>query len=202
MKNKIAFFFLLGVLLIFNTCHKEDLCKNKYCYPGTCVDGICNCPVGYETDVNGRCIESVCVGINCVHGQCVNGQCNCDAGYELDANGHCTVLSREKLIGAYAVSEACPETGISSYNTSIVAGENINEIKIKNFSGYSNVIGTIYGGDSLYIAHSNVINGTGVYSKNATGEGRITFTYWHYIYDVGSWPPVIIESCQSDFIQQ
>ncbi|MBL7825557.1 MAG: hypothetical protein JNJ57_02930 [Saprospiraceae bacterium] len=208
MENRTTLFFLLGVLLIFNTCHKEDLCKNQNCYPGTCVNGICDCPAGYETDEDGRCIESVCVGINCVHGQCVNGQCTCDAGYERDANGHCTVVSRDKLIGAYSVSKACPETGSAFYNTSIVAGDNIYQLKIKNFDGYSNVIGTIYTkSDSLYIdishsAHSSSINATGVYSQNTTGKPTITFTYWHYVFDGVSWLPVIVESCHSVFVHQ
>jgi hypothetical protein len=65
-RNTLVFFTSLATILIFAaaafiSCNKSrDLvingtniqpCKNKNCYNGAaCLDGICNCPAGYEGD--------------------------------------------------------------------------------------------------------------------------------------------------------
>lgn len=72
--------FLLMMLLV--TCKKkDDLCKNANCMNnGTCADGKCNCPEGY----NGSQCENYdpCYNSTCMNGgTCQGGSCVCPQGY-------------------------------------------------------------------------------------------------------------------------
>lgn len=96
------------------------MCEDIECGIGDCVDGICDCPDGFE-GVN--CEIELCFGVPCINGDCdpqtkkcncnlnyygdycdqlcvngvfENGNCNCFEGYEGIA---CETKSRDRFLG-------------------------------------------------------------------------------------------------------
>lgn len=161
-----------------------DSCAIIDCVNGTCVNGVCDCDPGYSLDANGKCTVVSCAGVDCGHGTCVDGLCNCDPGYERDASGKCTVVSQAKFVGSYDVSEDCSQSFASIYVINISAGTSITDIKISNFWNiFFNYVQATVSGNTLTIPRQAADNdgffveGTGVYSTNASGKGIITLNY-------------------------
>lgn len=177
------------------------LCDTIDCVHGTCIDGVCDCDPGYALDANGRCTVKTCDGVDCVHGTCLNGNCNCDPGYETDANGKCTVVSRDKFLGAYLVDEDCSLTPASTYPANVTVGGAIDKVHITNFwATFFNPIQATVHNDTLTIARQEpdgdgfFVEGRGVYAKNASGIGTITFNY--KVSDETQ-APILMENCIS-----
>lgn len=127
---------------------------------------------------NKSCQDVVCPGVNST---CVDGDCYCQPGYEGD---FCDVLSYEKYIGSYQVSESCTTT-FSGYlnqqfSTSISPGMRIDLITINNFANRGlPVDATIISANVLNIYEQNagslqVSGGEGVYE---VFNNRIRFEY-------------------------
>jgi hypothetical protein len=71
---------LLFSATLYSSCN-EDKCEGITCQNGgSCKDGTCLCPEGYEGT---RCeTKSGCAGVNCLNGgKCVNGLCDCPEGF-------------------------------------------------------------------------------------------------------------------------
>ena len=128
------------------------------CNPDECKDVICN---------NGGSCNST------------DGSCTCATGYEGAA---CETEMRKKFMDTWTASDK--EVGgsdLPTYNSSIVAGSGVTEVKISNFSDYfvNDVIATV-SGSSITIASQDPDNdlyrveGTGTF--NAV-DGKITWTY-------------------------
>ncbi|MEM1338068.1 MAG: hypothetical protein AAF634_15275 [Bacteroidota bacterium] len=60
-----------------------DPCENNSCQNnGTCVDGVCQCPEGFEGEFCETAVDP-CEGVVCENGgNCVNGSCACPDGFE------------------------------------------------------------------------------------------------------------------------
>lgn len=136
-----------------------DKCKDVECqHTGTCDKGVCTCPPNAE----GELCET------------------CKTGYEGD---DCNTEMRKKFLRtAASVSEVCGSNNYT-YNTDIVAGSAINEIKIKNVGNYNCTSGDYYvvatvNGSNLTIASQSVcattFSGSGSYSAT---NSKVTVTY-------------------------
>lgn len=117
-----------------------------------------------------------CDTTKCGNGTCLDGTCECDLGYEKDKDGNCTVATRDKFLGNYTVNETCSNSGTATpYPVGIIAGVNINEVKMNGVYGpvasggfAKSVVATVSGntltiarqqpdGDNIYIVGSGTI---------------------------------------------
>lgn len=155
-----------AAMLTFSSC---DDCKDVTCENGgECVDGTCECAENYYGDA----CETYCV-----NGTFESGACTCDAGYEGDG---CTVMSRDKFLGSYSVSDACSASGSSSFTITLATSSADHQtVLISNFWGsfVNNVVATV-DGDDITIANQEpdsdgyTVSGTGTYN-----DGVINVTY-------------------------
>ncbi|HXH20017.1 MAG TPA: hypothetical protein VNJ07_13145 [Chitinophagales bacterium] len=124
------------------------------------------------------CVDVICPGVNST---CIDGRCYCIAGYEGE---NCDILSYEKYIGSYQVSESCTTTFSGYVNqqftSSITPGFRIDVISLNNFSnrGLAIDVSII---DATYLAISDqnigaidVSGGEGFYE---VFNNRIRFEY-------------------------
>lgn len=118
----------------------------------------------------------------CGSGVCLDdGSCNCDPGYEYDADGICTVLTQDKFVGLYTVSENCSN---APYIVEIVVNADVSKVGIKNFWDVfqAQVIASI-SGTSITIARQEpdndkfFVEGTGTLSTNAAGKTVVSLSY-------------------------
>jgi len=105
------------------------------------------------------CEQDPCEQVNCAYSAvCDAGACLCQIGYE---GVHCEVITREKYKGIYIVNEDGTLSGIAQYTTSIVDGDQINQVRIKNFKNIfknDDVIATVER-DTLTVAQQTFSNG-------------------------------------------
>lgn len=102
-KTRLILFPVIAVLLVFTlvtyTACKNDPCKGIACQNGgTCDNGSCNCPDGFEGPL---CADKVdpCTKLNCLNGgTCVDGSCKCDFAYKGDS---CEKKVREDYYKTY-----------------------------------------------------------------------------------------------------
>lgn len=128
------------------------------------------------------CDKKSCENVICSmpHSTCVDGNCYCQAGYE---GNNCEILSFEKYIGSYNVSENCTTTFSGfvnqSYQTSISSTSRIDVITINNFSNRGLPVNVVIV-DATYLVIPDedygameVSGGEGFYEYN----NRIRFEY-------------------------
>lgn len=117
----------------------------------------------YSCDTK-SCDNVLCSGNNQT---CVNGQCVCQQGYEGD---FCDILSAQKFIGNYYVSENCSTTLNGPVNTSyscyITSGSAIDRIVINSFAQQYTVDAYI-NGNYISIPNQTVFGSTTI-----QGEGE------------------------------
>ncbi len=128
------------------------------------------------------CDKKSCENVICSipNSACVEGNCYCIAGYE---GNNCEILSFEKYVGSYHVSENCTTTFSGfvnqSYQTSINSTSRIDVISINNFGNRGlPVDAVIVDATYLVIPDRNygameVSGGEGFYEYS----GRIRFEY-------------------------
>lgn len=142
--QKISLMLILSLIIGIWGCNNP--CKDVSCGRGTCENGDCLCEGGWEKDANGSCtIQNFCYNVDCgEHGTCnsSNGDCQCYTGYELNSVGKCDSVSRDKFIGTYNVVGVCPN-GTSNYTATILAGNGITAIKLRNYGNYYDASGNI-----------------------------------------------------------
>lgn len=153
------------MLLSLASC---DPCKDVTCdNDGECVDGDCDCAENYYGDA----CETFCM-----NGTYADGTCTCDEGYEGDG---CDTESRTKFIASYNSSDNCT-SGTYTYEQNITAGSNeVNEILVSNFGGFSSTITAIVDGDMFSVtdqvdASGRKFTATGTI---ASSGNSITVTY-------------------------
>lgn len=137
MKNfKYILFTALLALCAFSittyTSCNSNKCKNIECKNGgTCNDGNCTCPSGYKGDLC-EIPPGFCDLYQCQNGgTCVNGGCTCPAGYEGTV---CETETRTKFISNYICQDKVTGSPvIFQYTAQIIAGTQLNQIKILNF---------------------------------------------------------------------
>lgn len=118
--------------------------------------------------LSGCAEKDPCELVSCAYGGiCDEGACICQVGYE---GLHCETVARDKFLvnGIYQVNEDGTLSPVAQYNTNIVKGDAINEIKLQNvrgglFDDYE-VIATVIQ-DSMWIAPQNTGNGYQIEGK-------------------------------------
>jgi len=120
---------------------------------------------------------------DCGNGICdeVDGSCNCDPGYEYDADGSCKVLTQDKYVHIFTVSENCSAT---PYLAEIVRGSGVTDVLIKNvWDVFQNSVKATIDGNTITIGRQEpdndgfFVEGSGTYSVNTGGKGVITLNY-------------------------
>ena len=128
------------------------------------------------------CEVEKCKSIVCANGGvCSDGFCLCPTGYE---GPQCETVNRARYIAPWTVTENGSITDAAQYSISIVAGDNISELKIKNFRNL--LVGLVKAyvqGDTLYIPQqvvdSQEVIGTGILEddKFYGRYGKLTVRY-------------------------
>lgn len=130
------------------------------------------------------CEPKPCELVNCAYGGvCDEGACICQVGYE---GIHCETVARDKFIdnGIYQVNEDGSLSAQAQYSTTVLPGDNPNEIKILNvrntlLDDYV-VIATV-SHDTMWIAPQNTPNGYQIEGRGViTGKQNIGR---HYYFD-------------------
>ncbi len=114
------------------------------------------------------CKEDKCKVTVCAYGGVCNddGSCTCQTGYEGE---RCEVITRDKFKGAWRVTEDGTKSNPAQYAVSVEDGNNIDEVKIRNFNNQFNdeIIAKVKG-DTIYIAAQTLRVG----EDEKTIEGR------------------------------
>jgi hypothetical protein len=165
---------IIFIILLSLGC-KNDPCDNIVCKNGgTCVNGMCDCPVGY----NG---PDCCCYDPCYYLECVNGHsslfssgcfCICNSDYE---GLLCEIKSRTKFLGTYAVSKSCI-SGLDSFYISITENNvPINRILIDNFNNSGITIQATVGRSSINIPYQ-IVSGDSIIGNGNTNDYGNTIT--------------------------
>ncbi len=107
------------------------------------------------------CKPEPCAKVNCAYsGVCDAGACICQVGYE---GIHCETIARDKFIdnGIYSVNEDGTLSPQAQYTATIEPGNQVNEVRIKNFLNVfknEDVIATV-SHDTIWIAPQTFNNG-------------------------------------------
>lgn len=142
---------------------------------------------------------------DCGNGICdeVDGSCNCDPGYEYDADGNCNVLSQDKYIHTFTVTEDC---SAAPYLVQILRGGGVTDLLLKNvWEQFQNSVTATIDGNTITIPRQEpdgdkfFVQGSGTYAVNANGKGVITMTYTVSDEDV---PSSGTANCISTFTEQ
>src|SRR5690606_37217724 len=101
------------------------------------------------------CNEDKCKAIVCAYnGVCKDGQCLCPPGYE---GNQCEVITRERYLGVWTVTEDGTYSNAAQYPVDVVAGPNISELRIKNFrNSFVDEISAFVTGDTITIPEQKV----------------------------------------------
>lgn len=138
--------------------------------------------IAFSAVVNSSCNRDQCKTVVCAHsGVCNGGICTCPLGYE---GSNCETVSRQKFLGNWTVFEKGSITQASQYPISIVEGDKITDVVIKNFYNYFTVpvLANVYH-DTLFIPNQQyqgkVLFGVGYIYTNVTyGQyGSINMEY-------------------------
>ena len=105
------------------------------------------------------CSEDKCKAIVCAFGGvCTDGQCLCPSGYE---GPQCETISRVKYKGIWVVTEDGSFSNAAQYSVSVEEGENITELRIKNFRNlFTDNVQAFVKGDTLTIPNQTVNGST------------------------------------------
>lgn len=128
------------------------------------------------------CEGDKCKSIVCAYGGvCTDGQCLCPTGYE---GPQCETVTRERYLGTWVVTENGSITDAAQYTISIEKGDNISELRIKNFRNlFVNNVSAFVKGDTLYIPqqtvdHYEVIGNGYITDEKYYGDnGRLVVRY-------------------------
>jgi len=129
------------------------------------------------------CKPDKCKSIRCAYGGvCKDGNCLCQSGYE---GSQCETVVRDKFLGVWSVFESGTLNGQpANYTISIIAGDNITDVKIHNFYNFlTNDVYAIVKGDSLVINRQSVngrtVEGYGFLDpdKHYTEHGKFVVHY-------------------------
>lgn len=128
-----SLFALCAFSITTYTSCNSDKCKNVDCRNGgSCADGKCTCPTGFKGDMC-EALAEFCDMNQCLNGgTCTGNACSCTTGYE---GVTCEVESRTKFINGYVCLDVVTGNMVSfQYNTQIIAGDQLTQVKITNFS--------------------------------------------------------------------
>lgn len=126
------------------------------CNPDECKDVVCN---------NG--------------GSCVDGNCACTTGYE---GTKCETEVRKKFIKTWTATDKEGADNLPTYQSAIVAGATITEVKINNIADdffVNDVVATISGNKITIASQIPDNDGYKVAGEGTlnTTDGKITWTY-------------------------
>lgn len=124
-----------------------------------------------------RCENVICNG---PESYCVDGFCVCPQGYE---GPNCDILSQDKYIGSFFVSESCNPGQPQGWTfSSISPGFSIDKIIISNFLGIGRDAEATVNGNFVTIPNQTIgsyqFSGNGSFIENAN---RIEITYEYYV---------------------
>lgn len=171
MKTTKLFFVLLTLAiggLLSTSCElTEPACELTCNNGGSAKDDCssCNCPSGFSglnCDEEDLCITSA---IDCLNGgSCVDGSCVCPPGFEGD---DCGILSVDKFVGNYNVSEVCNIGSPYPYSITIAKAPESDRIKIKDLGEYICNTGGSYDVEAIVTENTFVIDGTKIVCPEA-----------------------------------
>ena len=160
LKTFCAVVALLLVGFMIQSCGD---CSNVTCQNGgTCTDGVCSCPTGYD-GTNCELVTCALADVCYVNSTCeadpTTGAalCVCNAGWEGDT---CGVKTCDRLVGTYAsTGEVCiNQDGVSTtyppYNPSVTCSATVGRFIIGGFGGFDTPavnIGCIIEGPTSWI---------------------------------------------------
>lgn len=103
------------------------------------------------------CKDDKCKAIVCAFGGvCTDGKCLCPTGYE---GPQCETVTRDRYLGIWVVSEDGSLTDAAQYSVSVAKGDNITELRIKNFRNlFVDDVSAFVKGDTIYIPQQTVNN--------------------------------------------
>lgn len=111
------------------------------------------------------CKNDKCKAIVCAYGGvCTGGTCVCPTGYE---GPQCETISRDKYLGVWVVSEDGTLTDAAQYSVSVNKGDNITELRIKNFHNlFVQDVSAYIKKDTIYVPQQTVDN---IYTVSGNG---------------------------------
>lgn len=103
------------------------------------------------------CTSDKCKAIVCAYGGvCTDGGCVCPSGYE---GPQCETITRERYLRTWIVTEDGSLTDAAQYTISVEKGDNITELKIKNFyNHFVTDVRAFVKGDTIYIPQQDIDN--------------------------------------------
>ena len=172
MKRIIVLALVIGAAVA--GCNTDECADVNCLNGGVCNDGSCVCPEGFDGEYCQNEVDP-CENVTCANGGvCIDGDCICDQGYE---GANCEIVSRDKFIGSYNVTETCTQS-TDSYALTISAGSvSIAAVTITNLYDAGFVVTGTVDGSSVVIPNQTF--GTGTVSGSGTMNGSvltITFT--------------------------
>lgn len=127
------------------------------------------------------CSKDNCKGVTCSNGGTCNstdGSCTCSTGYE---GTTCQTASRTKFEKTWTATDVkvSDNTALPTYNSAIVDGSTITDVKISNFSAlFTNDVKATVSGSTLTIASQAPDNdGYYVSGSGTLANGKITWSY-------------------------
>lgn len=127
------------------------------------------------------CDRDKCENVFCTgpESYCVDGFCVCPQGYE---GPNCDMLSQDKYVGNYIVSESCNPGTPSGWNSSYISpGNGIDKIIVNNVINSGLSAEAVVNGNFITFPSQNLgsikFAGQGTFIENAN---RMEFTYEYY----------------------
>ncbi len=162
-------------IVLLSACDKNICPDNECLNGGLCVDGACDCPIGWTGDL---CEESTdpCANLNCLNdGVCTTGLCTCLNGF---TGIFCQTEIAELFVGKWLAETDCYYAGMDTFTAEII--RNGDEIFILNFNGYGQAIG-LTADINLFDAtfSSTLYNGVSLNGLAAVADDGLSMT-WSY----------------------